>query len=123
MRKKFITLFLVIVGSSICIVGCGNPKAEKQEIVKEEALESEEEEQEEEKGQEEKEQKEEVEQEEKEQKIEYELGITNLENTEYVPRPLEKIGEEGNPLETSEDYLGYYSNGYIGYNIMSIPMQ
>ena len=115
MRKKFITLFLVIVGSSICIVGCGNPKAEKQEIVKEEALESEEEEQEEKK-----EQKEEVEQEEKEQKIEYELGITNLENTEYVPRPLEKIGEEGNPLEISEDYLGYYSNGYIGYNIRQI---
>ena len=121
MKKKLMILFLIVVGSSMCIFGCGNQNSPKQEVVKEETLEPKEKEQKEEKVQEEgKEQKTKVEQEEKEQKIEYKLGVTNLENTEYIPRPLEKIGEEGNPLEISENYLGYYSNGYVGYDIKQI---
>lgn len=100
MRKKIITLFLIVAGSLICSVGCGNTKPKEQKVVEEETT-----------KEDKKESKEE---------IEYVHGITNLENTKYVPRPLEKIGEEGNPLEISEDYLGYYSNGYIGYDIRQI---
>lgn len=100
MRKKIITLFLIVAGSLICSVGCGNTKPKEQKVVEEETS-----------KEDKKESKEE---------IEYVHGITNLENTKYVPCPLEKIGEEGNPLEISEDYLGYYSNGYIGYDIRQI---
>jgi len=111
MKKKLMILFLIVVGSSMCIFGCGNQNSKNQKVGKEEVLENKEQKTE---------QKEKVEQEEKKEEIEYELGITNLENIEYIPRPLEKIGEEGNSLEISEDYLGYYSNGYTGYDIRQI---
>lgn len=101
MKKKIIILTFMIMGGLVFSIGCGNSKSEKQEIVKKETT----------KSNKDKEDR---------KKVEYEYGITNLKNVNYVPAPLKVIGEEGNPLEISEDYLGYYSNGYIGYDIRQI---
>ena len=38
MKKKLMILFLIVVGSSMCIFGCGNQNSPKQEVVKEETL-------------------------------------------------------------------------------------
>ena len=58
----------------------------------------------------------------KEEKKETEFlqGITNLESAVYIPKPLDPIGEDGNPLGIPEEYLGYYTNGYYGYQIRQI---